>query len=52
MLPRWPTFGLNLESVEREIEDGEIYLPDQDSSKPREPYTEMGGTALAFVGGS
>ncbi|MCE7003936.1 patatin-like phospholipase family protein [Kibdelosporangium philippinense] len=50
LLPRWPTFGLNLESVEREIEDGEIYLPDQDSSKPREPYTEMGGTALAFVG--
>ncbi|MFC0104959.1 patatin [Kibdelosporangium aridum] len=50
LLPRWPTFGLNLESVDRKVEDGEVDLPEQDASSPREPYTEMGDTALAFVG--
>ncbi|WP_237774290.1 patatin-like phospholipase family protein [Actinosynnema sp. ALI-1.44] len=50
LLPRWPTFGLNLSSADRAVKDGEIHLPDQDSSTPREPYSDVGGTALSFAG--
>jgi hypothetical protein len=50
LLPRWPTFGLNLTSVEHPVEDGGVDLPDQDASEPVEPYTPVGPSALDFIG--
>ncbi|CAM3419650.1 patatin-like phospholipase family protein [Kibdelosporangium persicum] len=50
LLPRWPTFGLNLTSADHTVKPGQIHLPDQDASQPREPYNEIGDTALSFAG--
>jgi predicted acylesterase/phospholipase RssA len=53
LLPRWPTFGLNLESQDRVREPGEIVepdLPEQDASTPRQPYTDVGPTVVNFFG--
>nr|WP_052477785.1 patatin-like phospholipase family protein [Kibdelosporangium sp. MJ126-NF4]CEL13961.1 RpoH suppressor [Kibdelosporangium sp. MJ126-NF4]CTQ88330.1 RpoH suppressor [Kibdelosporangium sp. MJ126-NF4] len=50
LLPRWPTFGLTLSSADGKVAEGGISLPEQDASMPSESYSEVGGTALAFVG--
>ena len=51
LLPRWPTFGLNLESLERQTsEDEQVYLPKQDSSREEEPVANLGSSVFGFAG--
>ncbi|WP_245975651.1 patatin-like phospholipase family protein [Amycolatopsis palatopharyngis] len=51
LLPRWPTFGLNLHSVDGEV-DGteEVFLPPQNSSEPAAPWSPIGAGAADFAG--
>ncbi|MEV4316288.1 patatin [Actinocrispum sp. NPDC049592] len=49
LLPRWPTFGLNLEASERPVKPGDVQLPDQDSSVAQQPYEVVGHSVVAFL---
>jgi hypothetical protein len=51
LLPRWPTFGLNLESQEKPVADGQgVRLPKQDDTRPAEPWSNVGTGVLDFFG--
>lgn len=51
LLPKWPTFGLNLEHHDGAVEeDDEVFLSKQDSSRPVEQWTEVGRGVDAFAG--
>ncbi|WP_020668132.1 patatin-like phospholipase family protein [Amycolatopsis nigrescens] len=50
LLPRWPTFGLNLGRMDGEVSDADaVHIPAQDSSPPVTNWAECGG-ATGFVG--
>lgn len=52
LLPRWPTFGLNLESLEKQITEGEqVHLPKQDSSAESDRLANLGTSVFGFAGG-
>jgi hypothetical protein len=51
LLPRWPTFGLNLQSVDGEVDSAEeVFLPPQNSAKPAAPWSDVGTGAGDFAG--
>lgn len=51
LLPRWPTFGLNLHSVDGEVDPAdEVFLPPQNSAKPADPWSDVGTGAADFAG--
>lgn len=50
LLPRWPTFGLNLDKLDAEVTDAsEVHLPKQDDSRPAQPWSPVNKTAIGFV---
>ncbi|SFP00157.1 Patatin-like phospholipase [Amycolatopsis arida] len=51
LLPRWPTFGLNLQTLDRAVRPGEeVFLPRQDATGPTVPWAEIGAGAGALAG--
>lgn len=51
LLPKWPTFGLNLEHHDGSVEEAdEVFLSKQDASGPVEQWTEVGKGVNAFAG--
>ncbi|MQA10041.1 MAG: patatin [Pseudonocardiaceae bacterium] len=50
LLPRWPTFGLNLDRLDGEITDEtSVFLPEQDDSPPAEQCAEVGTGIHGFA---
>jgi predicted acylesterase/phospholipase RssA len=50
LLPRWPTFGLNLEHRPGDVEPGDgVHLAEQDSSPPTVPWSPLGSGAVGFA---
>jgi predicted acylesterase/phospholipase RssA len=49
LLPRWPTFGLNLQSYPPGGTDQDVWIPLQDTSATTEPWTCI-GSATSFLG--
>jgi len=50
LLPRWPTFGLNLDRLDRDITpDLEVHVAPQDSAPMAEPWTSTGSGIGSFV---
>ncbi|SFA93638.1 Patatin-like phospholipase [Amycolatopsis marina] len=51
LLPRWPTFGLNLHSVAGKVDAvDEVFLPPQSSAEPAPPWSAVGAGAADFAG--
>ncbi|GAB3498326.1 patatin-like phospholipase family protein [Amycolatopsis cihanbeyliensis] len=50
LLPRWPTFGLNLDRLDREVgPEEEIYLAKQDATPFEHPWAKVHDGAASFL---